>query len=242
MFKHRATEASSLKTYVDWFLLSFLAGCVNAGGYIACQRFVSHVTGFATLAGVDFANRNWDGAIGILSVPVYFLFGVMISAYFIDRRIFEGKQPRYALVMGLAASCLTMATIGGYLGWFGVFGNPAELRRDYFFLALLCGASGLQNAALTSATGATVRTTHLTGITTDLGIGLIRAASLESGHPEQRAEMRANYLRLGTIVSFMFGGAMGAILFLNFEYLGFILPSSIATYASVTAAIDGRKR
>ena len=52
MFHHRIHDKVGYKTYLDWFLLAFLGGHVNAGGYLACHRFVSHVTGFATLAGV----------------------------------------------------------------------------------------------------------------------------------------------------------------------------------------------
>lgn len=242
MFKHKISEQVSFKTYVDWFLLSFLAGSVNAGGYLACHRFVSHVTGFATLAGVDAGSGRIEDAISILTVPVYFLFGVMVSAYFVDRRVHEGKRPRYALVMGCVFFCLLAAGIGGWLGWFGGFGAEINLEVDYYLLALLCGASGLQNAALTSASGATIRTTHLTGITTDLGIGLIRAAALPGGDPRKRQELKANLLRVGTIGSFMTGSGIGALGFLRVGYWGFLLPAAIALYATVIAALDERSR
>lgn len=240
MFKHRISEKAGIKTYLDWFLLAFLAGCVNTGGWLACQRFVTHVTGFASLAGVDLASGNWNQAIGILTVPIYFLFGVMVSAYFVDRRLHAGKAPRYSLVMGAVGVLLAIAGIGGEFGWFGKFGSPIELRQDYFFLALLCASSGLQNAALTTATGATVRTTHLTGITTDLGIGLMRAASLPATHPDRVIETHNNWLRIGTVLAFMVGSAVGASLFLKQGYLGFLLPSAIAFYAMVVAHFDGR--
>jgi uncharacterized membrane protein YoaK (UPF0700 family) len=99
----------------------------------------------------------------------------------------------------------------------------------------------LQNAALTSATGATIRTTHLTGITTDLGIGLIRAASLDDSDQRRRWEVKANFLRLGTITSFMIGSAVGADLYLVYGYAGFILPAMIALYAMLIAYFDGAK-
>lgn len=242
MFKHRFSEPVSLKTYIDWFLLSFTAGAVNAGGFLACQRFVSHVTGFATLAGVDAAAGDWKGAIGILTVPVYFLFGVMASALLIDRRIHEGQRPRYALVMGAVSVLLLLAGIGGFVGWFSTWGTPIILRQDYFFLALLCAASGLQNAALTSASGATIRTTHLTGITTDLGIGLVRAASCARDSVQWAQEMKANWLRVGTVTSFMVGSGIGGFIFLKVHYLGFLLPSAIAAYAMAVAIRDGHDR
>jgi uncharacterized membrane protein YoaK (UPF0700 family) len=238
MFRHRISETVSIKTHVDWFLLSFLAGNVNSGGYLACHRFVSHVTGFATLAGVDFASSHWGDAIGMLTVPMYFLFGVTVSAYFVDRRIHEGKRPRYWLVMGIEMICLALAAFGGLSGWFGFFGDSHEIERNYSLLALLCAASGLQNAALTSASGATIRTTHLTGITTDLGIGLIRAASLEDNDPRRQMETHANLLRFGTILSFMVGSGVGAVLFLQSGYAGFFLPAGLAGYAMIMALLE----
>ena len=236
MFKHHIHTVSK-RSSIDWFLLAFLAGNVNTGGYLACQRFVTHVTGFSTLSGIEFAKGRWDGAIGILSVPLFFLLGVMISAYHIDRRHHRGLRPRYAMVMGLVAICLLAATFAGYFGFFGTFGEVSHLKNDYFLLALLCTASGLQNAAISTASGATIRTTHLTGVTTDLGIGIVRSYFTYEGETAEhhRQEIRANYLRVGTIFSFMVGSAVGATLFVRYQYLGFLLPMSVACYAMVVA-------
>lgn len=228
MFRHRLHTATSLRTHFDWYLLSFIAGNVNAGGYLATFRFVSHVTGFATLFGVDAALGRWDGALGILSVPLFFLLGVIVSAYLVDRRVKRGERPHYAWVMSLVCLCLVAAAAGGYLNFFGVFGHDLRLKQDYVLLALLCAASGLQNAAVSTATGATIRTTHLTGLTTDLGTGLVRAFSDRAHYKE---EMRAVRLRLGTILSFAMGSAIGAYCYLKAHYLGFLLPALLAAFS-----------
>jgi uncharacterized membrane protein YoaK (UPF0700 family) len=241
VFKHRIHEQVGMKTWFDWFSLAFLAGMVNTGGYLACHRFVTHVTGFATLAGVDAASGEWQNALGILTVPVYFLFGVMVSAYLVDYRTHIGKKPLYVVVMSAVSLLLLTAAVGGELGWFGTFGSELDLSKAYIFLALLCGASGLQNAALTSASGATIRTTHLTGITTDLGIGLIRASSLPSGDKRKAQEMKANAFRLGTVVFFMMGSGVGAVLFLRMHFSGFYVPAAIAAYATLIAYLDDRR-
>ena len=232
MFRHRLQKASSWRTRFDWFLLSFLAGNVNAGGYLAAHRFVTHVTGFATLFGIDAARGRWDGAIGIASIPIYFLLGVIISAYLVDRRVHQDKRPKYALVMSLVGLCLVGAALGGYFHFFGNFGSDPRLKRDYLLLALLCGASGLQNAAISSSSGATVRTTHLTGLTTDLGTGLVRAFS----NPKlYQSEIRATRLRLGTIAAFCSGSAVGAYFYLKLQYLGFLIPAALAAYSAFEA-------
>src|SRR3954466_681475 len=111
MFRHKIHHRRSLswRTFFHWFLLSFLAGSVNMGGYMACHRFVSHVTGFATLFGADAAIGAWDRAFGILSVPLFFLIGVMVSASLVDRPFHTGRRPHYPAVMSLVCACLTLA-------------------------------------------------------------------------------------------------------------------------------------
>ena len=205
---------------------------------MACGRFVTHVTGFATLFAIDVAHQSWSIALGILSVPFYFLLGTMLSAYLVDRRIHQGKQGGYVLVMGLITLCFALVIVGGFQGWFGYFGEGVNLEQDYLLLALLCGASGLQNAAITTSSGAVIRTTHLTGITTDLGIGLMKLIFYPSTQsPEQRTrEMRINFLRIITIGAFILGGCVGAVLYLKYEYKAFLLPATISFYAMIASS------
>lgn len=237
MFNHKLNETASPKTYADWFLLAFLAGNINTGGFLSAGRFVSHVTGFATLTGISFAKGNFLEAIGLMSIPIYFLVGVMVSGYLTERRrSVDVHSQKYAPVMGIVAFLLGLATLGGAGNLFGGFGVPVNLGHDYFLLALLCGACGLQNAAITSASGSTVRTTHLTGLTTDLGLGIIRAEVHYASKEGQAADRKSNLLRVGTIVSFFLGSLIGAFFYTHFQYLGFLLPMILAIYASFSAA------
>jgi uncharacterized membrane protein YoaK (UPF0700 family) len=166
----------------------------------------------------------------------------MISAYMVDHRYHRGRRPHYDWVMLLEFICLMAAALGGYFHLFGVFGEPLKLRVDFALLALLCLASGLQNAAITSATGSSVRTTHLTGITTDLGIGIVRAIALNGRGKAHRIEVRANWLRFGTIASFYLGAVVGAILFLRIQYLGFLLPATLSLFALQQAWLENRRQ
>jgi uncharacterized membrane protein YoaK (UPF0700 family) len=230
MFHHRVDDESANKVFVKWYVLAFAAGNINAGAFLAAGRFVTHMTGFGTLFGVEVAHARWEGAYGILVVPAFFLLGTIISAYMVDHRFHRGKRPHYDWVMLLEVLCLLAAAIGGRFNVFGAFGEPLKLKTDFALLALLCLASGLQNAAITSATGSSVRTTHLTGITTDLGIGIVRALALKGHGKAHHQEVRANWLRVGTILSFYTGSVVGAVLFLKVSYAGFYLPAAVAFY------------
>src|SRR5690606_7016565 len=78
-------------------------------------------------------------------------------------------------------------------------------------ITLILGLSfimGLQNAATTRISNARVRTTHVSGMATDIGLGLAAVV----GDPPQRAEAIARLrLYLTTILSFFAGGILGVV-------------------------------
>jgi uncharacterized membrane protein YoaK (UPF0700 family) len=231
MFEHRLDQTAGTRVVFHWYLLSFNGGCVNAGGFLATGRFVSHVTGFATLFGVSTVHHELDSAVGLLSVPFFFLMGSFLAGMLIDRPIHRNKKPHFDYVMGLSAFCLFLAALGGELAQFGKFGGVLELKQVYVLLALLCLACGLQNGAITSSSGSSVRTTHLTGLTTDLGLGLARLLTYSRQDKAFKDEVLANRLRSGSIASFVLGSAVGAWFFVRLGYGGFLLPAMIASYA-----------
>lgn len=227
---HHIDFLGSRRYYLTWWALAFLSGSVNIGGLLACHRTVTHVTGSATFFGLEMAEKHYLPALGMVTLPIFFLLGAMLSALLVDRPRHQGRRPRYALVMGLVFLCICVAWIGGLLGWFGVFGEALSLSRDYVLLAVLGLASGLQNALVTSASGAVVRTTHLTGLTTDLGVGLVRMMFPSADEGALRAERKSTRMRLGIIVSFIAGSTVGGFLFMANGYAGFALPACLAAY------------
>src|SRR4051794_8426190 len=126
MFLHRLDQTPSNRVVLHWYLLSFNGGLINAGGFLATGRFVSHVTGFATLFGVDVIRRELDAAVGILSVPFFFLLGAFLAGMLIDRPIHRKQKPHFDYVMGLSALCLFLAASGGVLTHFGSFGEVLQ--------------------------------------------------------------------------------------------------------------------
>ena len=242
MFANKATGDYTWKTAFDWFLLAFLAGTVNAGGFMACHRFVTHVTGFATLFGLALVDGNGLEAVGMISVPAFFLIGVIVAAWLVDRPLHRGEVPHYTIAMALIAACLATAGLLGEKMFFGPFGGASDMSSDYFLMVLLCTASGLQNAAISTSSGSTIRLTHLTGLTTDLGTGLVRAFTIRKHRRAFYRELRAALLRTGTIFAFGLGGVVGAILFKSVGYLGFLVPAGIAVYAMLVANRDRPRR
>ena len=174
MFKGKEDQLYHPRNLFIWFLLAFQGGALNTAGYLAVHRFVSHVTGFATLAGVAGAQSDWKVMLGMLMVPICFLLGVIISAWNVERRRINQLSPRYSFVFSVIIFNIFIIAVAGVLGYFGNFGEALNSSRDYVLLFILSFTCGLQNAVISSASGAVIRTTHLTGLTTDFGIGLVR--------------------------------------------------------------------
>lgn len=231
MFSYKLDQLPNRRVVAHWLLLGFNAGCINAGGFLATGRFVTHVTGFATLFGVDLLHYGIGPSLGILSVPLFFLLGAMIAGLLTDRPIHYKRVPHYDYVMALCAACLFLAALAGEFDQFGAFGK-GRLNEAYMLLALLCLASGLQNGAITSSSGSSVRTTHLTGLTTDLGLGMARLLTLRRSDRSYAEEWLANGLRAGTVLAFVVGSAVGAALFMSLQYRGFLIPALISCYAA----------
>lgn len=235
LFTNNANQKVSRKVFAHWLLLAFLAGCINIGGFLSSQRFVSHLTGFATLAGKGLAEMNFGVAASMLSIPLFFLGGAVIAAWITGHRKRRKLAPQHSLAMVLAGFFLFCAGTGGALGMFDKFGADFDPSHEYFLLALLCLACGLLNATITSSSGGTVRVTHLTGVTTDLGIGLVEAVSEKKDLKKLQEIRRKNWLRIGTIVSFICGGFVGGVFFANFHYYGFYLPAGLCLYFAAVA-------
>jgi uncharacterized membrane protein YoaK (UPF0700 family) len=211
-------------------LMAFQAGVLNMGGFLACHRFVSHVTGFATFFGYEFTQKDRSHAWGMLIVPLFFLFGAMVSGYLVDIRLKLHKKPKYYIAYAVMLVLILVATIGGWLGWFGPFGaSLEESQNGYLLLILLCFTCGVQNGTITSVSKSVVRTTHLTGITTDLGIGLVRLFNkriLPAEHKELlESEHKATFMRLGIIAMFLLGSVFAGFLYPMVGFWGFLVPA-----------------
>lgn len=208
-----------------WMMLAAAAGCMNAGAYLACQRFVTHVTGVLTSVGT--AGRG-TLAFEFSIVFVFFVAGAMASVFLIDGRHHQGKRPYYALPLLLTAGLAMTVAVMGMLEMFGPLGgDPAVTDRPMGFalLSLLSLASGLQNAAVSTTTKMVVRTTHMTGPTTDFGINLA-TAFFASGDERSRA-VRGAAMRGGKIASFLIGGCLAVPLAKHVGYGVFLAPAAL---------------
>jgi uncharacterized membrane protein YoaK (UPF0700 family) len=209
-------------------VLAFVAGATNAGGFLAVGRYTSHMTGVVSSMADDLALGDL-GLVGTgLGALLAFLVGAMTTAIMINWARRRRLRSHFALPLMLEAVMLLC---------FGLLGATLDQRLPLAVPAtvlVLCFLMGLQNAVITKASRAEIRTTHVTGIVTDLGIEmgkLLYHNHSPSDEPvvANRIRMRLHLLLLGC---FFVGGLLGAY---GFKAFGFAATIPLALLLAVTA-------
>ncbi|MGR5175261.1 YoaK family protein [Vibrio parahaemolyticus] len=187
------------------FVLSLLAGTVNAIGLMGFQhQAISHLSGTATLLGTQLF-ADWSVAAHMFAIIISFLIGSAISGLFISNISLKlGRQYEWLLCIESA-----FLIIASYLLLHG------SLSGTYFASA----ACGLQNALATTFSGAVVRTTHVTGIVTDLGI-MIGSTLRGEAFDRRKAKLFATIL-----TGFVAGGVAGAMLYSRMAFVALMVPA-----------------
>lgn len=194
---------------VGGFFLTVIAGSVNAIGLLGFRHeAVSHLTGVSTLLGLELAQSDFSQVMHLFLIMLGFVLGAAYSSFIVGSASLQLGR-RYGIALSSEAILLLSSLI---------FLN-AESNIGHIFASAACG---LQNAMTTTYSGAIVRTTHVTGLFTDLGITL--GLKLR-GHP---ADYRKILLYLILISGFILGGMAGAVCFERYRFFSMLLPAGLA--------------
>jgi uncharacterized membrane protein YoaK (UPF0700 family) len=194
--------------------LACVAGMVNVIGYLGFEhQAVSHLTGTTSLLGAAMARGDLRAVGHLWGVLIAFCFGAMLSGLIIqDQTLKPGR--RYGVVLALEAVVLLVAI-------------PLFKQEQIWGALLAAVACGLQNAMVTTYSGAAVRTTHLSGMFTDLGIGL--------GHLLRGMPLPVRRLTLSGLIitGFLAGGVLGAWLYQRLAYDALLVPAMLTGLAGI---------
>ena len=207
--------------------LAFIAGAVNAGGFLAVRQYTSHMSGIVSAMADNLALGNISLLLSGLLAMLSFLAGATCTSVMIRWARQRSLRSEYALPLILEALLLFA---------FGFTGHVFESRRVLGTVALLCFTMGLQNAIVTKISGAVIRTTHLTGMVTDVGIKLGRMVygHLTGTPPLSNVDMEKLSLLTSLIALFFSGGVIGA---LGFRHIGFLFTVPLAAVLLVLAIV-----
>ncbi|WP_134678506.1 YoaK family protein [Paracoccus ravus] len=227
---HRRSAGSD---FVLATILAFVAGAANAGGFFALGQYTSHMTGYLSQIPDHLVSGDMPVAATAALAIAAFIAGAGFSSLLINwARMWVGRR-QYALpiaIQGLFLLCFA---------WGGIFTSAAG---RLFALACLCFIMGMQNATITKISSARVRTTHATGMATDIGIELGRLACRilmpRAGIGPDPAKMK---ILLTLIGAFLLGGITGA---LGYAAIGFFfsLPLALLLLGMSLPALPIRRR
>jgi uncharacterized membrane protein YoaK (UPF0700 family) len=215
---------SKLPRWVEYgsFVLTLVAGFINSIGLLSFNhQSISHLSGTATLLASGVINSSLSETLHLALILLSFLIGSAISGYFLNSGSLKlGRN--YSRLLTLEAIFIFVSiyflSSGSFLGYY-----------------LASAACGLQNALVTTYSGAIIRTTHVTGIFTDLGI------MLGSKLRGEIFDKRKAVLFLLIISGFIVGGVLGACFFSFFKFNALLIPALICLLLALSYSIYSAK-
>jgi uncharacterized membrane protein YoaK (UPF0700 family) len=212
------------------FALAAVAGGLNAAAFHEVGFFSANMTGNVSALSSLLAMGHWAHGLGYLAIVVAFIVGAVVSTLVISAGLRRGVVTIYARVILVE---------GALLGALGA--SRMALDRAAGVPLLIVGLAflmGLQNAIVTHISNARVRTTHVSGMATDIGIGIARTIDILRGmaDPADR-EAITTRLRLhgGTVLSFLFGGVAGVLAWWSVGDLSFAIAGLLLALIALTS-------
>jgi len=217
MFRHQGKTRTLEHNLKIASLLSSVAGIVNVAGFLAVQRLTTNVTGHFAFFIDEVFKLNISEALVYFLYIFFFFAGSFVSSLLIE--IISRKGDHYIYIVPASIECIILFIIG-------CWGKQLAIESPNTIAFALLFAMGLQNSLVTAISNATVRTTHLTGLFTDLGIELSQMFFYKE--KQQRARLRSSInLRLAIISFFFIGGVIGGILYTSVQLYTLIFAGSI---------------
>lgn len=213
MFRHKGKRRSYGHNLRLASLLSFVAGIVNIVGLLSVNVLITNVTGHFAFFSRTFVSEEFSSAVIYLWFLVSFLAGAFCSNFISETVVRKRENLSYVVPILLEIILLVLVA-------------TLHFNRPDVLACILLFAMGLQNALVTRVSQSVVRTTHLTGIFTDLGIELSQLLFYKTAN-ENFTLKRSIYLKLAIIVCFFAGGIAGGFSYYYLNLKVLFIASSI---------------
>lgn len=181
-------------------LLSTVAGALNAVGFLVAGSFTANMTGNLSAMADEAAAGAFGVAVSFGGLVVAFVLGALSAALAVMAGERRGVRSVYALV--IVAEAVILIGLGAGMIW----AAPEQTT----LVVVLSFLMGLQNAVTTMISKARVRTTHVSGMATDIGVELAAVMARGAARTEAMPKLK---LHVFTLVSFAVGGVAGALLY-----------------------------
>lgn len=205
MFRHQGKNRTFIHNLRLATLLSFVAGIENVTGVLSVQTLTTNVTGHFAYFAEEIMKRDYAAAITFFVFTIFFLLGAFTSNFLAE--LISRKHPNLSHVIPISLEMIILISVG----IFGAQSALSSIEGKWIAFAMLF-AMGIQNSLVTKISQSTVRTTHLTGLFTDLGIELSQLFFYKK--PEENKKLKTSiYLRLSIIIFFFLGCILGGFLY-----------------------------
>ncbi len=203
MFRHQGKTRTLSHNKKIASLLSFVAGIVNVVGFLSVQRLTTNVTGHFAFFVDEVLKLHFTESLIYFLYILFFFLGSFVSSLLVE--ITTRKNERFIFVVPTIIESIILFTVAFFAHTL-IEDNPNLIAFSLLF------AMGLQNSLVTRISNAIVRTTHLTGLFTDLGIELSQLFFYKQ--KEQQDKLLSTIkLRLRIIIFFFIGGLLGGIFY-----------------------------
>lgn len=251
MFRSQGAARSHRQNRVLAGYLAFVGGLVNSAGFFLIGSFTSHVTGNVGRLANDLATGDTHAALFAATMVAAFFGGAFAASMILETNAVRVPYAYGAALLTEAGLLVVFLSLAGLTE----AEHAVHARARDAEAAILCAAMGLQNSLVTRLSGAVVRTTHLTGVVTDLGIEAARwfrywrAAAADRVHvrlalgkkPAERP-LPAKMALLGTIATaFLAGAVAGATLVSHLGARTLLFPAAAVALLGAYAFATGRR-
>ena len=217
MFKHQGKTRTLKHNLRIASLLSFVAGIVNVAGFLAVQRLTTNVTGHFAFMVEEAFTFHFNQSFFYFIYIIFFLLGAFFSNFIVE--ITQKITNKNIFVIPILIEAILLLIIA-LLDFNYIINNPNLIACSLLF------AMGLQNSLVTIISSSVVRTTHLTGLFTDLGIELSQLFFYKT--EEQRIKLFSSIkLRITIITTFFVGGIFAGLFFSTYKMKILVMASLI---------------
>ena len=209
MFRHKGKNRTFIHNLRLATLLSFVAGVVNITGVMSVKTLTTNITGHFAYFAEEIMRKDFAAAITFFVFTLIFLLGAFTSN-FISEYVAKSNS-NFSHIIPIALEILILAIVASFESAMSL-----DNLEGKFLASAMLFAMGIQNSLVTKISQSTVRTTHLTGLFTDLGIELSQLFFYKK--PEETKKLKTNiYLRISIISFFFIGCVLGGIIYSFFN-------------------------
>ncbi|MDB5271686.1 MAG: hypothetical protein JWO58_53 [Chitinophagaceae bacterium] len=196
------------------------AAMVNVAGVMVFFAYTSNITGHVATLAQEVVKGHWYQT-GIVFIWLMMFFG----GSFVAQLLITGFQKKGAFISHAAPIILETLSLL-FIGIYGHLYYHESLKETEILVASLLFCMGLQNGMVAILSGNQVKTTHLTGLITDLGREVGASFFLKYRTPQLKEKLKLHV----TILAFYFiGGVLGGYLFLSYDFQVFYVVVALLT-------------